>query len=78
MRVSVKIRFQLEQATAVREEALRKLGVRGLSGNDKKQLVNIRSPVAGKVVEISVAGGEYRNDTSMPVLTIADLRSRLC
>jgi cobalt-zinc-cadmium efflux system membrane fusion protein len=29
--------------------------------------------VTGKVLEVSVASGEYRNDTSAPVMTIADL-----
>ena len=66
-------RASLEQATAARDEALRKLRVLGLNGNDQEQLVKVRAPVPGKVVEISVAAGEYRNDTSMPVLTIADL-----
>jgi membrane fusion protein, heavy metal efflux system len=66
-------RASLEQATAARDEAIRKLGLLGLSADDKAQLVNVRAPVPGKVVEISVTAGEYRNDTSMPVLTIADL-----
>jgi membrane fusion protein, heavy metal efflux system len=65
----------LEQAMAARDEALRKLRVLGLSGTDKEQLVKVRAPVPGKVVEISVTAGEYRNDTSMPVMTIADLNT---
>src|SRR5262249_36115398 len=35
--------------------------------------IAVRAPVAGKVVDVAVAPGEYRNDTSAAVLTIADL-----
>jgi cobalt-zinc-cadmium efflux system membrane fusion protein len=63
----------LEQATASRDEALRKLQLFGLTPDGKEQLVRVRAPVPGKVIELSVTPGEYRNDTSMPVMTIADL-----
>ena len=33
----------------------------------------MRSPLSGKVLELSVVPGEFRNDTSAPVMTIADL-----
>ena len=33
-----------------------------------------RAPIAGKVMEIGVAPGEYRNDTSASLMTINDLR----
>ena len=33
----------------------------------------MRSPLAGKVLELSVVPGEYRNDTTVSVMTIADL-----
>ena len=65
----------LEQATASRDDALRKLHLLGLAADDKEQLVNVRAPVPGKVVEISITPGEYRNDTSAPVMTIADLNT---
>jgi cobalt-zinc-cadmium efflux system membrane fusion protein len=65
----------LDQATASRDEALRKLQLFGLTPDGKEQLVNVRAPVPGKVVEISITPGEYRNDTSMPVITIADLNT---
>ena len=32
-----------------------------------------RAPISGKVLEMSVAPGEYRNDTNAPLMTIADL-----
>ena len=35
----------------------------------------MRAPLAGKVLEIGIVAGEYRNDTTAPVLTIADLRA---
>jgi cobalt-zinc-cadmium efflux system membrane fusion protein len=38
-----------------------------------RQQVVVRSPLAGKVLELSVVPGEYRNDTSASVMTIADL-----
>jgi len=63
----------LEQANASRDEALRKLRLLGLTADNSEQLVNVRAPVSGKVVDISVVQGEYRNDTSAPVMTIADL-----
>jgi membrane fusion protein, heavy metal efflux system len=66
-------RAALDQATASRDEALRKLQLFGLSPDGKEQLVNVRAPVPGKVVDLSITPGEYRNDTSMPVMTIADL-----
>jgi cobalt-zinc-cadmium efflux system membrane fusion protein len=37
--------------------------------------VAVRAPLTGKVLEVRLAAGEYRNDTTEPVLTLADLRS---
>jgi cobalt-zinc-cadmium efflux system membrane fusion protein len=33
----------------------------------------VRAPIGGKVLEVSVAPGEYRNDTNAPLMTIAEL-----
>jgi cobalt-zinc-cadmium efflux system membrane fusion protein len=63
----------LDQALAAREQAERRLAVLGLSPRNFKQQVVVRSPLSGKVLELSVVPGEYRNDTSAPVMTIADL-----
>ncbi len=63
----------LDQALASREQAERRLSVLGLAPRDFKQQVTVRSPLSGKVLELSVVPGEYRNDTSAPVMTIADL-----
>ena len=35
--------------------------------------MTVKAPVSGKVVEITGASGDYRNDTNTPVMTIADL-----
>src|SRR5262249_12739304 len=63
----------LEQAQAAREEALRRLQLLGLQPGQTDQEITLSSSVPGKIVEISVAQGEYRNDTSAPLMTIADL-----
>jgi cobalt-zinc-cadmium efflux system membrane fusion protein len=63
----------VEQAQAAREEALRRLQILGLQPGQKNQEITLAAGGPGKVVEISVAPGEYRNDTSAPLMTIADL-----
>ena len=63
----------LEQAQAAREQALRRLTLMGLKPGEFGQKVEVRSPISGKVLEIGVVPGEYRNDTTTPVMTIADL-----
>jgi len=70
-------RAELDEATASRDEALRKLTLLGLTRDDVNQLVDVRSPTAGKVIDLSIVAGEYRNDTSTPVMTIADLSTVL-
>jgi len=65
----------VEQAKASREQASRRLQLLGLSAGAFGQKVVVRAPIAGKVLEISVAPGEYRNDTNSPVMTVADLSS---
>jgi membrane fusion protein, heavy metal efflux system len=63
----------LDQALAGREQAERRLAVLGLTPRDFKQQLTVRAPLSGKVLELSVVPGEFRNDTSAPVMTIADL-----
>ena len=63
----------LDQAQAAREQTQRKLTVLGLRPRDFDQRVTIRSPLSGKVLDLSIVAGEYRNDTSAPVMTIAGL-----
>jgi cobalt-zinc-cadmium efflux system membrane fusion protein len=71
--VVAQARASLEQAMASRDEMSRKLSLLGLGPGGMDQFITVRAPVAGKVVDVAVAPGEYRNDTSAAVLTIADL-----
>ena len=61
------------QAEAAVEESQKRLQIFGLQPDQPAQDILVRAPVSGKVLEIGVAAGEYRNDTSAPVITIADL-----
>jgi membrane fusion protein, heavy metal efflux system len=61
------------QAGAAQEESEKKLQIFGIRPDQSAQDILVRAPVSGKVLDISVAAGEYRNDTSAPVMTIADL-----
>ena len=63
----------LEQARAAREQAIRRLAVLGLQPGQFGQQVVVPSPLAGKVLELTIVPGEYRNDTNASVMTIADL-----
>jgi cobalt-zinc-cadmium efflux system membrane fusion protein len=63
----------LAQAQAANEEAARKLRIFGIEPDSKNNEILVPAPVSGKVLDLTVAAGEYRNDTSAPVMTIADL-----
>jgi len=63
----------LNQARAAREQAFRRVGVLGLTPGEFQQLVALRSPLAGKVLDLSVVQGEFRNDANAALMTIADL-----
>jgi cobalt-zinc-cadmium efflux system membrane fusion protein len=63
----------LETAKAVREQAQRKLDLLGLKSNQFGQQIEVKAPISGKVLEISVAPNEYRNDTNASLMMIADL-----
>lgn len=63
----------VEQAQAAGDEALRRLQIFNLKPGDSTQEITVRAPLPGKVLEIAVAAGEYRTDTSTALLTIADL-----
>ena len=64
-----------DQARAAREQSLRRLAVLGLEAGDFDQRVVVRSPLAGKVLDLAAVPGEYRTDTSVPVVTVVDLAS---
>jgi membrane fusion protein, heavy metal efflux system len=63
----------LETATAVREQAQRRLNLLGLKGTEYGQKLDVRAPISGKILEMAVAPNEYRNDTNASLMTIADL-----
>ena len=63
----------VEQAQAGLQQANRKAELLGLKPGVFGQKVTVSAPISGKVLEMSVTAGEYRNDTTAPVMTIADL-----
>ncbi|MBI5084987.1 MAG: efflux RND transporter periplasmic adaptor subunit [Acidobacteria bacterium] len=69
----VQAKAQVEQAVAAREQASRRLAILGLKAGEFGQKITLHAPVSGKVLELSVVPGEFRNDTNQPLLTIADL-----
>lgn len=64
---------QVDQAVAAREQSLRRLDILGLKTGEFGQKITLRAPVSGKVLEMNVVQGEFRNDTNQPLFTIADL-----
>jgi len=65
----------LTETEAAAKQARRRLTILGLHGCESGQPVLVRAPVTGKVLEISVVPGEYRNDTNAVLMTIADLNT---
>lgn len=63
----------LVQANATHEQAVRRLNLLGLKPGDFQQQVIVHAPMAGKVLELNVAPGEFRNDTNASLITLADL-----
>jgi membrane fusion protein, heavy metal efflux system len=66
-------RAALAQAEAGKEHVRRRLEILGLGENDTGRQVTIRSPLKGKVIDLAITAGEYRNDTTTPVMTVANL-----
>ncbi len=71
--IMAQAKASLEQALSAREETARRLELLGLEPGSMEQLITVRAPIPGKVIDVSVAPGEYRNDTAAPVVTLADL-----
>lgn len=65
----------LDQAQAALEQSSRRLAILGLEPGAFGQKVTVRAPISGKILEMGVAPGEYRNDPNAPLMTIADLSS---
>jgi membrane fusion protein, heavy metal efflux system len=65
----------LAQTRSVAEEGLHRLEMLGLDPARHTHEVSVNAPISGKVLDVSVAPGELRNDTNQPLMTIADLGS---
>ncbi len=63
----------LAQTEASLEHDRRRLEILGLNEGPGRQLVTVKAPLSGKVIDISMSTGEYKNDTNTPVMTVADL-----
>lgn len=66
-------RAAVDQARAARNQALRRLEILGLKPGEFGQKVIVHAPTSGKVLNLALVPGEYRNDTNAEVMTIADL-----
>ena len=65
----------IAQAESAASESQKKLQIFGIASESADQTVIVRAPVTGKVLDLTVVAGEYRNDTTSPLMTIADLNS---
>lgn len=73
--ILVQAQAGVEQAQAGAEQSRRRLQILGISPGTFGQRVTVNAPISGKVLEMSVVNGEFRNDLSAPLMTIADLSS---
>ncbi|MGO9766711.1 MAG: efflux RND transporter periplasmic adaptor subunit [Myxococcaceae bacterium] len=71
---------ELEQAEADRtvaqselERARKRLEQLGVSVDAPPGPLVVRSPIAGRVVDLAVTGGEFKNDPNAVLMTVADL-----
>lgn len=71
----VQSKASVQQAEAALQQTVRRFEILGLKPGTFGQTVTVRAPLAGKVLAINVVAGEYRNDLTAPLMTIADLRT---
>jgi len=66
---------ETEQATATSEQerATMRLKLLGLDPGSLGIALTVRSPISGRVTELQVAPGEFRNDPNSVLLVVADL-----
>jgi cobalt-zinc-cadmium efflux system membrane fusion protein len=65
----------VEQAESAMTENRRKLEIFGIQPDAADQTIVVRAPVGGKVLDLTVVAGEFHTDTTVPLLTLADLSS---
>ncbi len=65
--VTAEVEFQRASAH------LKQIGVADPDSPDKSQTVTVASPMDGSVIDLQVAAGEYWNDPTVALMTIADL-----
>lgn len=66
-------KLQLRQARNELLQTNARLEMLGITPGKFRQNIAVRAPLSGKITEINVVAGEYRNDLSAPLLSIADL-----
>ena len=69
----VQAQSEVQASQAEEEEARKRLEMLGLKPDGSEREVTVRAPIAGRVLEIAVAPGEYRTDTAASLMTVADL-----
>jgi len=62
-----------EQSETALLEAQHRLELFGMDPSAPNPRILVRAPISGKIFDISLVAGEYRTDTSAPVMTIVDL-----
>lgn len=65
----------LTQAQTAQRQTTARLEQLGLKPGVFRQKIIVRAPLSGKITEMTLAAGEFRNDLSAPLITIADLSS---
>ena len=65
----------VRQAQTAQQQAASRLEMFGLKAGSFRQKIVVRAPLSGKITDMTVVAGEYRNDLGAPLLTIADLSS---
>ena len=63
----------IEQTMSVRDQARRRLELLGLKAGEFQQRIVVTAPISGKVMEVSVVEGEFRNEINTALVTITDL-----
>jgi len=63
----------VDQAHSARDQARRRLELLGLTPGKFQQRIVVTAPISGKVMEVSVVEGEFRNEINTPLITITDL-----